>query len=217
MFCLLQYLTRTNKHTNISRAYTQRVNIKLFREGDTTTFMTQEKIDKLAEIGFDISGESSKVRQDQRHRMKSKSDVKWEQNFNSLVEYKEKFGNCDVKNGENDEYKKLAGWVGVQRTKYKKKMNGQSPGRQFAITDEQIKKLAGIGFNFAGKRLDFDARFRQLLEFVKEHGHTRGKLQFNKDLPYAQSRFLTFSLGAVPVFYAEHDNLGRWAKRMRDG
>ena len=85
--------------------------------------MTQEKIDKLAEIGFDISGESSKVRQDQRHRMKSKSDVKWEQNFNSLVEYKEKFGNCDVKNGENDEYKKLAGWVGVQRTKYKKKMN----------------------------------------------------------------------------------------------
>lgn len=34
---------------------------------------------------------------------------------------------------------------------------------------------AGIGFNFAGKRLDFETRFKQLLEFVREHGHTRGK------------------------------------------
>lgn len=105
--------------------------------------MTQEKIDKLDEIGFDTIGESKVVRQDQKRRSKSKSDVVWEENFNALLAYKEKFGTCDVKEkkGIDDEWKKLAGWVGLQRTKYRKKMSGKSHGRSFPITDEQIKKL----------------------------------------------------------------------------
>lgn len=33
---------------------------------------------------------------------------------------------------------------------------------------------AEIGFNFQGKWLDFETRFKQLLEFIREHGHSRG-------------------------------------------
>jgi len=43
-------------------------------------------------------------------------------------------------------------------------------------------------------RDDFETRFNQLCQFKKEFGHTK-----------------------VPVFYTGHNNLGRWAKRMRDG
>jgi hypothetical protein len=110
--------------------------------------MNQEKIDKLNEIGFDISGEHADVREDQIRNAKSKSDVIWEENFNALVSYKEKFGTCDVKEkkkGDNDEWKKLASWVSLQRTKYKKKKSGKSVGRTFPITDEQIKKLYVYG------------------------------------------------------------------------
>ena len=66
-------------------------------------------------------------------------------------------------------------------------------GRTRDITDEQVKKLASLGFSFT-LRDDFETRFRNLLEFKREFGHTK-----------------------VPVFYAGHNNLGRWAKRMRDG
>ena len=126
------------------RSYRQRVAIKKFREGNSNTHITQAKIDKLEEIGFDTTGESNKVREDQRKRSQAKSDVKWEENFLALVAYKESFGTCDVneKIGEDGEYKKLAAWVGLQRTKYKKRMNGQVHGRTFEISDEQIKKLA---------------------------------------------------------------------------
>ncbi|KAL7482165.1 hypothetical protein ACHAW6_007855 [Cyclotella cf. meneghiniana] len=177
-------------------AYKQRIYCKQFRQGVRTTPLTQERLEKLEEIGFDTSGDFKAVRDDQRQRNKIKAEKAWEEKFNELVAFKEMFGHCDVKEkkGKDFEYNKLAGWVGLQRTKYKKRMKGMIHGRTFEITDEQIKKLASIGFNFAGKILDFEARFKQLLEFVKEFGHTR-----------------------VPVFYSEHDNLGRWAKRMRDG
>lgn len=124
--------------------YRQRIAIKKFREGNINTHITQAKIDKLEEIGFDTSGESNQVREDQRKRSQAKSDAKWEENFLALVAYKESFGTCDVKEkiGKEGEYKKLAAWVGLQRTKYKKRMNGQVHGRTFELTDEQIKKLA---------------------------------------------------------------------------
>ena len=52
---------------------------------------------------------------------------------------------------------------------------------------------ASIGFSFSLQD-DFDTRFKHLVEFKKEFGHTK-----------------------VPVFYTGYNNLGRWAKRMRDG
>jgi hypothetical protein len=78
--------------------------------------MTEERMHKLSEIGFDIGGESIKVRQDHRRRLADKGEVAWEKHYNDLLAYKERFGNCDVKERRGDhEYKKLAGWVGLQR------------------------------------------------------------------------------------------------------
>lgn len=50
-----------------------------------------------------------------------------------------------------------------------------------------------LGFTFTLQD-DFETRFNQLVQFKKEFGHTK-----------------------VPVFYTGYNNLGRWAKRMRDG
>jgi hypothetical protein len=109
--------------------------------------VTQEKFNKLEELGFDMTGDFKVSRTAQRKRNEKKADVKWEERFNELAEYKARFGNCDVvykkvKNGDgNDEYKQLASWVSLQRVKYKKKLKGLSFGRTIDITEEQVKRL----------------------------------------------------------------------------
>jgi len=121
-------------------------------------------------------------------------DRKWEEKFNELLQYKEKFGNTDVAVRKGfEEYKQLANWAGLMRRKFKAKQTGTKAGRTTGITDDEIKKLASVGFSFSLQD-DFDTRFKHLLEFKKEFGHTK-----------------------VPVFYTGFNNLGRWAKRMRDG
>lgn len=83
---------------------------------------------------------------------------------NELCQFKEKFGHCDavVRKGL-EEYKQLASWTGLQRRKYKAKQTGTKAGRTSEITDEQIKKLAAIGFKFSLQD-DFETRFKNLLE-----------------------------------------------------
>mmetsp|Transcript_10065 Transcript_10065/g.18107 ORF Transcript_10065/g.18107 Transcript_10065/m.18107 type:complete len:601 (-) Transcript_10065:190-1992(-) len=182
--------------TNVPRSYddalskwcaTQRLRCKEVMIGDTKTPMTQTQFQALQGIGFDMA-----VKRKQYDR--SVLDKKWVEKFDELLQYKEKQGNTDVAVRKGfEEYKQLANWAGLQRRKYKAKQTGTKAGRTTGITDEQIKKLASVGFSFSLQD-DFDTRFKHLLEFKKEFGHTK-----------------------VPVFYTGYNNLGRWAKRMRDG
>lgn len=59
-----------------------------------------------------------------------------------------------------------------RQRKYKCKQTGTKAGRTTGITDEQIKKLASVGFSFSLQD-DFETRFKHLVEFKKEHGHTK--------------------------------------------
>jgi hypothetical protein len=155
-------------------------------QGDKSA-MTNAQYQALQGLGFNFDAHRKKY--DRRV-----IDQKWEEKFAELVAYKEKYNNCDVavrKGFEN--YKSLANWAGLMRRKYKARQAGTRAGRTTGITDEQIKKLAILGFSFSLQD-DFDTRFKHLLDFKKEFGHTK-----------------------VPVFYTGHNNLGRWAKRMRDG
>lgn len=182
--------------TNVPRNYnvslskwcsTQRLRCKAVMSGDTKTAMSETQFQALESIGFEM-------RRQRKYYNRSVLDKKWEANYNELLQYKEKYGNTDVAVRKGfEEYKQLANWAGLQRQKYKAKQTGKKAGRTTEITDEQIKMLASIGFSFSLQD-DFDTRFKHLLEYKKEFGHTK-----------------------VPVFYTGYNNLGRWAKRMRDG
>lgn len=184
--------------TNVPRSYdeslskwcaTQRQRCKeVMTGGDTAkTPMTRIQFQALESIGFDMSVK-------RKHYDRSVLDKKWDEKFNELLQYKEKHGNTDVAVRKGfEEYKQLANWAGLQRRKYKAKQTGSKAGRTTDINDEQVKKLASVGFTFSLQD-DFDTRFKHLLEYKKEFGHTK-----------------------VPVFYTGYNNLGRWAKRMRDG
>jgi len=182
--------------TNVPRSYddglskwcaTQRLRCKEVINGDSKTAMTRTQFQALESIEFNMSAK-------RKQYDRSVLDKKWEEKFNELLQYKEKHGNTDIAVRKGfEEYKQLANWAGLQRRKYKAKQTGTKAGRTTGITDDQIKKLASVGFSFSLQD-DFDTRFKHLLEFKKEFGHTK-----------------------VPVFYTGYNNLGRWAKRMRDG
>jgi hypothetical protein len=114
--------------------------------------VTRTQIDQLDTIGFNWE-------------KKQKPQRKWEDNFNALVEFKRRKGHCDVPLRWKED-SSLGSWV----TRQKKQRDS------FKLTQEQIKRLNKIGFNWKKQAVKFDIKwrvmFKRLLEYEKVHGDT---------------------------------------------
>lgn len=87
--------------------------------------MNDERIQQLENIGF----------------VWHAHDATWAQNYSKLVEYKHKFGHCNVPK-DDEEYTSLWMWTYYQKQMY----NKRTLGKPHPMTDERIKKLEDIGF-----------------------------------------------------------------------
>ena len=103
---------------------------KWLREDDA--FISQERIDQLNKIEFVWEVGTGNNRRD---------DMLWKQQFNELVKYKEKHGDCLVPQKYKNSVK-LGNWVKRQRREYKKWLKGEDA----PITQERIEQLEGIDF-----------------------------------------------------------------------
>jgi len=97
--------------------------------------------------------------------------VSWNERFHQLEAYKKDHGDCKVPQ-KYSANQKLATWVKTQRTVYKKQGNCTNK-----LTKEQINRLEGIGFEWAGgvsrgrkPSVGWNERFHQLEAYKKEHG-----------------------------------------------
>ena len=99
------------------------------------------------------------------HRsIKTKNDIKWEEKFNLLCEYKEEFGDCNVPSYYIYKGVRLGKWCNTQRQAYKGK-------GAMAINQERIDKLQSIGFCLeSADKKDFDDVFNILCEYKEEFG-----------------------------------------------
>jgi hypothetical protein len=119
----------------------------LYKKGE----LSKEQIDLLEGIGF---------------KWDMRSD-RWDEMYEQLEEFKKENGNCDVSRRVNPDKPKLAHWVEKQRDEYRK-------GK---ISEERIKKLKEIGFNFVlpefipRKSHKWDKMYNQLVLFKLENGH----------------------------------------------
>jgi superfamily II DNA or RNA helicase len=89
----------------------------------------------------------------------------WNELFQLLIDYKTKYGDCNVPKNW-DENKILTNWVFQQRRNYREKN----------ISEEQVSLLENIGFSWKlgignGRKKNWVHLFNQLLEFKKKHGH----------------------------------------------
>ncbi|KAL7468973.1 hypothetical protein ACHAXS_009222, partial [Conticribra weissflogii] len=164
------YVPRKNCQELSRWTFKNRQQCKRIMNGDFNTHLTKSRYLQLHELGFDLTGDEQKVKEKQRKNRARMLDRKWEARYKELLEYYKEHGNCDVSRTRDgkEKYETLAHWADTQRAKYKAKMKG----KKSFLTDEQIKKLASIGFKFQLQD-DFDTRFNQLLEYKREHGHTR--------------------------------------------
>lgn len=104
----------------------------------------QHKIEKLENLGFcwDIL------------------EAQWEVMFQELLAYKEKFGDCNVRQRES-EYAGLAAWVSRQRQEYKK----------HKLPPDKVKRLKALGIAWDAREVYWATMFGELLKFKAKYNH----------------------------------------------
>jgi hypothetical protein len=144
----------------------------------------EEEEDAKQAVEDGVKGDSKQPPQKQKDKRVNQSELKWNQRFQDLLDFRVQHGHCDV---PDRGYGKLSRWVNSQRRLYKKYKRGET----CSMTVEKETKMCNLGFRFAVK-LDWDARYQQMLDFHATHGHVD-----------------------VPPDYQEQDNLGGWVRGMR--
>jgi len=114
---------------------TQRQEYGAKKKGNKTN-ITAERIKALEEVGFVWS---------LRDTSKMAPRKTWDAHFQSLKDFKEKNGHCDVRvRSKQHPTGSLGRWVEKQRHHY----NSRVDGKESKISDEQIEKLEDLGFKW---------------------------------------------------------------------
>lgn len=123
-----------------------------------------------------------------RRRTKSSSkslQVKWDQMFLRLLEYKKKNGHCLVPNRYTED-RSLGAWVSTQRRQYKVLTSGSN--KSTPITLERAHKLNEIGFVWSTtdpRHTPWQKRYEQLHEFHQKYGHSLVPIGFEDNVQLA--------------------------------
>ena len=148
MFGALNEYKKIHGHCNVPRIWLENkqlsVWVKLQRNYYQKGNLSIDRINRLEEIGF----------------VWEQLELKWEEMFNALNEYKKIHGNCNVPK-DYREYKKLGTWVGRQRTNY----------QNSKLSEDRIERLEEIGFEWEQLELKWEEMFNALNEYKKIHGN----------------------------------------------
>ena len=149
--------------TSLQRKYYHNMKEQVTNE---TMYMTSERIQKLEKIGFAF-----------RY-----ADMKWEYQYNELIQYQAKHGDCNVPRIYPPN-SKLGNWVHWQRRQYKY----LEAKKKSSMTEERIHKLEQLGFQWSTqsksktKKTDWDTKFDLLCQFQKKYGHCNVSMKDEKD------------------------------------
>ena len=149
----------------------QRAQYKLLKGGNKSS-MTKERLKKLESIGFDWH--------------LSPLQVFWTDMIKSLESFKAETGHCNVPQNFSKN-PKLGTWVSCQRTKFNLLMDG----KKSSMTEERMRQLNKIGFDWGSHNYDAWGEMYKVLHLYKEkHGDCN-----------------------VP--FVENQKLCRWVQRQR--
>jgi len=132
--------------------------------GETSDYLTVQRMQKLASIGFIFRG---KIKQ-----------LPWQEYFDKLKTYKEEHGELPATS-----HPELGGWMRRQRLNFNNKMDGKEHHR---MSDEREEQLRSVGFVFrvgprpdaqaratarAGLQRTWDDNLREFVRWKETHGH----------------------------------------------
>jgi hypothetical protein len=131
--------------------------------------LSDERIEKLTELGLALEIEKSRERPKGKSGPGFLSPNEWNRCFASLVKYKEEHGDCNVSQREQED--RLGPFVHYMRYYHK---HGK-------LSEEQIKKLTDIGFSFNIIDSRWSEKYEELAAFKEENG--------NCDVPLGHSLY----------------------------
>ena len=99
-------------------------------------------------------------------KAKMQQERAWNDRYDELVEYKAEHNNCLVPERYPDN---LGTWVQTQRRQYRLR----NEGKHSHLTEERIKLLEDLGFEWSPKGNSWDDRYDQLVEYKAEHNNCR--------------------------------------------
>ena len=104
--------------------------------------------------------------------------------YNLLKDYKRQNNHVKVPIKHIEQGFKLGSWLKTQITQYRNAQDGKLP----ALNPERIRLLEEIGIVWGTKRVttSWDARFEDLLEFKRRHGHANVPWQWKENISLAQ-------------------------------
>ena len=117
------------------------------RKQDRRNDMTDERIRKLEDIGFELTLGRGKCTIKRKRKMKANSEDNWDASLAKVVNFKKEHGHCNVPcKWKRDP--KMGNWVYTQR----KQFFFRKQDRRNNMTDERIRKLEDIGFEWSRKK-----------------------------------------------------------------
>ena len=98
----------------------------------------------------------------------------FENRFEELLKFKQKFGHCNAPHTKSSEYYSLGMWSSNLRRSYNHLQKGETPNNK--LTDDHIRRLEEAGFKWTllrtrSPRRTFDEHFEELLKFKQKFGH----------------------------------------------
>lgn len=143
--------------------------------------------------GDHVGNARSSADHDHELDVKLSADDKWDVMYQKLARYYEVHGHSNVPSRYPDD-PALGFWVSTQRRQFRKAMEGPH-SHHSSLHPERKRKLDSLQFQFSAKdpnSMSWEARFKQLKEFVKKYGHA-----------------------LVPIKWKENSQLASWVSRQR--
>jgi len=151
------------------------------RDTAITSSRTTENLKRIIPSNAVGLGPNKKFKNDSRIKISScerakvpeniklSADEKWSLKFNELVAYKEKYGDCLVPAGY-EENTSLSNWVSFHRGEYKKmQMNKKN-----SLTVARFEALEELGFVWSIRKssgkVSWEERFQELVKYKGVHG-----------------------------------------------
>lgn len=122
--------------------------------------LSQERIEKLTELGVDLVIDKPRDRPKGITRPAFLDPNEWERCYANLVKYKNENGDCNVP--QREEKDRLGSFV--QYMRYYHRLN--------KLSDEQVKKLTDIGFSFSIIDNRWSEKYDELVAYHEANGDT---------------------------------------------
>lgn len=171
----LKAFKNTHGHLDIIGSMDKRLNVYAkglrahyyrLKEGKPSSYLTSERIDKLAAIGFYFDHSPA-------DRLATVADAHHETIIAEFRKFREVHGHCNIA----QTHPTLGQWVAKLRVKYKLLQQGKKTN----LTSDHIAELEGLGFGLDGDehlvfqyQQIFDEKIRQLLQFKQQTGDFEG-------------------------------------------